>query len=138
MEIQPEASELVAKRSRRTPRIANRLLKRLRDYAQVKSDGKIDTDLANQALTMLAIDHLGLDEIDRRLLKAIIEKFAGGPVGLNTIAATISEEMDTIETVYEPFLLQLGFLERTPRGRKATHAAYRHLGVEIPKTQTLL
>ncbi|PIT87048.1 MAG: Holliday junction branch migration DNA helicase RuvB [Candidatus Magasanikbacteria bacterium CG10_big_fil_rev_8_21_14_0_10_40_10] len=138
VELQPDASQLVAQRSRRTPRIANRLLKRVRDYTQVKGDGKIHHDIAKEALEMLAIDHLGLDEIDRRLLRALIEKFAGGPVGLNTLSAAISEEMDTIETIYEPFLLQLGFLERTPRGRKATTLAYQHFDLPTPKTATLL
>jgi holliday junction DNA helicase RuvB len=138
VEIHPDASQLVAKRARKTPRIANRLLKRLRDYAQVKADGKIHTKVAESALDMLAIDHLGLDEIDRRLIKAIVDKFNGGPVGLSTLAATVSEEINTIETIYEPFLLQLGFLERTPRGRKATKLAYDHLGSDFPETNTLL
>jgi Holliday junction DNA helicase RuvB len=138
VEITPEASKLISARARRTPRIANRLLKRVRDFTQVKSDGTITIDIANEALNMLMIDHLGLDEIDRRLLSALIDKFKGGPVGLNTIAASISEEMNTIETIYEPFLLQLGFLERTPRGRKATSAAYMHMGVNLPKINTLL
>jgi len=139
VEIHPESCNLIAKRARRTPRIANRLLKRVRDFTQVKGDGTICNNMANQALDMLAIDHLGLDEIDRRLLLALIEKFNGGPVGLNTLSATISEEMNTLETIYEPFLLRLGFLERTPRGRKATRAAYEHLGFELPsELQTLL
>lgn len=138
VKIHPKASQLVAKRSRRTPRIANRLLKRLRDFAQVKYNGNIQPHIAFEALKMLAIDKLGLDKIDRRLLKTIIEKFNGGPVGLSTLAATISEEQDTIETIYEPFLLRLGFLERTPRGRKATNLAYKHLKLEISKKQTLL
>jgi len=139
VEIHPESCNLIAKRARRTPRIANRLLKRVRDFTQVKGDGTICNNMANQALDMLAIDHLGLDEIDRRLLLALIEKFNSGPVGLNTLSATISEEMNTLETIYEPFLLRLGFLERTPRGRKATRAAYEHLGFELPsELQTLL
>ncbi len=139
MNIEPDAAALVAARSRRTPRIANRLLKRVRDFAQVRhEEKKIDKKIADEALNMLAIDHLGLDEIDRRLLDTLITKFSGGPAGLNTLAAAISEEMDTIETIYEPFLLQQGFLERTPRGRKATPAAYAHLGYEVPKGQALL
>jgi Holliday junction DNA helicase RuvB len=138
MDLDPEASALIAQRSRRTPRIANRLLKRVRDYAEVKHNGAVNKKTAAEALDLLAIDHLGLDETDRRLLQTLIEKFNGGPAGLNTLAAAISEEMDTIETIYEPFLLQTGFLERTPRGRKATPAAYGHLGYDIPKTNTLI
>ncbi|MBP6859443.1 MAG: Holliday junction branch migration DNA helicase RuvB [Candidatus Magasanikbacteria bacterium] len=138
MDIESEAGALIAKRSRRTPRIANRLLKRVRDFAEVKHNGTVNKKIADEALNMLAIDELGLDETDRRLLETLIEKFNGGPAGLNTLAAAISEEMDTIESIYEPFLLQTGFLERTPRGRKATPAAYRHLGYDIPKNQTLL
>ena len=138
MAIEPDAAALIAARSRRTPRIANRLLKRARDFSQVRHDGKINKQIADSALNMLAIDQLGLDEIDRRLLDTLINKFSGGPAGLNTLAAAISEEMDTIETIYEPFLLQMGFLERTPRGRKATPAAYIHLGYDTPKNQTLI
>lgn len=138
IKIHPASCQLVAQRARRTPRIANRLLKRVRDYTQVKGDGTINNDIAHEALKLLAIDHLGLDEIDRRLLTTLIEKFNGGPVGLNTLAAAISEEMDTIETIYEPFLLRLGFLERTPRGRKATNAAYQHLGFKTPSRQISL
>lgn len=133
-----EPLPLIASRARRTPRIANRLLKRIRDVAQVEGNGSIDKKVANRALGMLGIDEFGLDDIDRRLLTTLIEKFNGGPAGLNTLAAAIAEEMDTIETIYEPFLLQIGFLERTPRGRKATNAAYAHLGFEAPKAQTLL
>jgi len=136
--IHPLATTLIAERCRRTPRIANRLLKRLRDFAEVKSNGTIDNDSACEALEMLQIDQYGLDEIDRLMLKTMIEKFAGGPVGLNTLAAAIAEEMETIESIYEPFLMQMGFLERTPRGRRATPAAYSHLGFEPPKMQTLL
>ncbi len=138
VEIEPEATALIAERSRRTPRIANRLLKRVRDFAQVKHDGLVNKKIATEALNMLSIDQFGLDETDRRLLQTLIEKFSGGPAGLNTIAASISEEMDTIESIYEPFLLQMGFLERTPRGRRATAAAYAHLGYDAPKIQTLL
>ncbi len=138
VELEAEAAGVIAGRSRRTPRVANRLLKRVRDVAQVRGDGRVGIDIAKEALTMLAIDEFGLDEIDRRLLALVIEKFSGGPVGLNTLAAAIAEEMDTIETIYEPYLLQMGFLERTPRGRRATAAAYRHLGFEPPKVQTLI
>ena len=136
--IEPEATKIIAERARRTPRIANRLLKRVRDFAQVRHNGDVDSKIASEALNMLEIDNLGLDEIDRRLISTLIEKFGGGPAGLNTLSAAISEEMDTIETIYEPYLLQLGFLERTPRGRKATPAAYAHLGFDVPKNQTLL
>jgi Holliday junction DNA helicase RuvB len=129
-EIEPQASELIAKRARKTPRVANRLLKRVRDYAQVKANGIITKDLASEALALLDIDQLGLDDIDRKILQIIIEKFSGGPVGLNTLAAATSEEMETIEDIYEPFLLQLGFLNRTPRGRTATSSAYEHLGLK--------
>ncbi|KKR34921.1 MAG: Holliday junction ATP-dependent DNA helicase RuvB [Candidatus Magasanikbacteria bacterium GW2011_GWA2_40_10] len=139
MDIEQDAGALIAQRARRTPRIANRLLKRVRDFAQVRHDNKkIDKKIAAEALSMLAIDELGLDEIDRRLLDTLINKFSGGPAGLNTLATAISEEMDTIETIYEPFLLQMGFLERTPRGRRATPSAYIHLGYDAPKIQTLI
>ncbi len=138
VKIEPDATSLVATRARRTPRIANRLLKRIRDFAQVKHDGLVNKKIAGEALAMLAVDEFGLDDIDRRLLSTMIEKFSGGPVGLSTIAAAIAEEMDTIETVYEPYLLQIGFLERTPRGRKATKHAYQHLGFDEPKNSTLL
>ncbi|MBN1779374.1 MAG: Holliday junction branch migration DNA helicase RuvB [Candidatus Buchananbacteria bacterium] len=134
------ASEQIAKRARKTPRIANRLLKRVRDFAEVKADGRITEDIANQALTMLDVDEFGLDEIDRRILHIIIDKFNGGPVGLNTIAAATGEEMDTIEEVYEPFLMQIGLLKRTPKGRMATENAYKHLGLKItnPEIQNKL
>jgi len=125
----------IAKRSRRTPRVANRILKRLRDYAQVKGDGIITHALARDALSMLDIDHLGLDDIDRRILGVIIEKFKGGPAGVQAIAAAVAEEMETIEEVYEPYLMQLGFLQRTPRGRMVTELAYRHLQLEQPQSQ---
>jgi Holliday junction DNA helicase RuvB len=127
------ASE-VARRARGTPRVANRLLKRVRDYAQVRADGQITAPVAQQALSMLQIDANGLDEMDRRVLETITQKFDGGPVGLETIAASISEEADTIMDVVEPYLLQLGFLDRTPRGRVATRRAYEHLGLEPPET----
>ncbi len=130
--IAAEGARAVAHRSRGTPRVANRLLKRVRDYAQVRSEGAITPDLANAALMMLEVDDLGLDDVDRRILRAIIEKFNGGPVGIETLAASISEETDTVMDVYEPYLIQLGFLQRTPRGRVATSAAYRHLGIAPP------
>lgn len=126
--IKPEASQLIAGRARRTPRVANRLLRRVRDFAEVKHDGQIDNDVAEKALQMLKIDQHGLDEVDRKILRAIIDNFQGGPVGLNTLAAAIAEEMDTIESVYEPYLMQIGMVERTPRGRRATKQAYEHLG----------
>ncbi len=127
--IDEAADREIARRARGTPRIANRLLKRVRDYAQVRAAGYITEDVAQEALALLDIDPLGLDEIDRRVLSTIIHKFEGGPVGLNTIAASIGEEEDTIMDVYEPYLLQLGFLERRPRGRVATRRAYEYLGV---------
>ena len=119
----------IGRRARGTPRVALRLLKRVRDYAQVRADGAITASVANGALDLMEVDQLGLDDIDRRVLRTIIEKFGGGPVGLETIAASISEEADTIMDVYEPYLLQLGFLDRTPRGRTATRLAYEHLGL---------
>lgn len=130
--ITPEGAEEIARRGRGTPRIAIRLLKRVRDYAQVLGDGTITGDLARAALDRLAVDALGLDDIDRMILRTIVEKFDGGPVGIQTLAAATSEEPDTIETVYEPFLIQLGFLQRTPRGRIATRRAYEHLGIPYP------
>lgn len=136
--IENEAMGEIAKRSRRTPRVANRLLKRVRDYVEVKGDGRINMDFCSRALKMLEIDELGLDEIDRRILSLIIEKFNGGPVGLNTIAAATGEEMATIEEIYEPFLIQLGFLARTPRGRVVTDFGYKHLGFKIPDHQNKL
>ena len=131
-EIEAQAVTEIAQRSRGTPRVTNRLLKRVRDYAQVRADGKITAGVAHQALAMMEVDELGLDEIDRKVLRTIIEKFGGGPVGLDTIAAAVSEEADTIMDVYEPYLLQLGFLDRTPRGRTATRRAYEHLGLPTP------
>ncbi|HOP81079.1 MAG TPA: Holliday junction branch migration DNA helicase RuvB, partial [Armatimonadota bacterium] len=124
-----EGAAEVARRSRGTPRITNRLLKRVRDYAQVRADGIITKEVANNALAMLEVDHRGLDTLDRKFLRTIIEKFDGGPVGIETVAAAIGEERDTIEDVYEPYLLQIGFLQRTPRGRVATRLAYEHLGI---------
>jgi Holliday junction DNA helicase RuvB len=130
--VQDAGVEEIACRARGTPRVALRLLKRVRDYAQVRGDGVITPDIAQQALELLEVDALGLDDLDRRVLSTIIEKFGGGPVGLDTIAAAISEESDTIMDVVEPYLLQLGFLERTSRGRKATPLAYEHMGVPLP------
>jgi Holliday junction DNA helicase RuvB len=127
--ITDEGAREIGSRARGTPRIANRLLRRVRDYAQVIADGTITLDVARDALASLEVDTLGLDENDRRLLRAIIELFHGGPVGLSTLAASLAEEVDAIEDVYEPFLLQLGFLQRTPRGRIATRRAYEHLGL---------
>ncbi|MDF2890226.1 MAG: ruvB [Clostridia bacterium] len=127
--IDEEGAWEIAKRSRGTPRIANRLLKRVRDYAQVKAEGIIDMDTADKALKMLEVDDRGLDEIDKKMMLAIIHKFAGGPVGLDTLAASIGEDSGTIEDVYEPYLLQIGFINRTPRGRTATELAYRHFGI---------
>ncbi len=124
----------IARRSRGTPRIVNRMLKRVRDFAQVKGDGVITASIADTALKALEVDHLGLDNIDRRMLRSIVENFSGGPVGLETLAATIGEEAITLEDVYEPYLLQIGFLSRTPRGRVATPKAYEHLGI-APKGQ---
>lgn len=132
--IDPGGAEEIARRSRGTPRIANRLLKRVRDYAQVRAEGRITKAVADAALTMLDVDPLGLDRVDRKLLKCIIEKFGGGPVGVDTLAAATSEEAETIEDVYEPYLLQLGFLNRTPRGRTATLPAYQHLGIPVKET----
>ncbi len=123
----------IARRARGTPRVANRLLKRVRDYAQVRANGAINAAVAAEAMAMLEVDERGLDDTDRKVLKTIVEKFNGGPVGLETIAASISEESDTIMDVYEPYLLQLGFLDRTPRGRVATRGAYEHLGLKYPE-----
>lgn len=131
-EIDHLAATEIAKRSRGTPRIANRLLRRVRDFAQVKGNGVIDFSLAKESLELLQVDRLGLDHIDHKLLRGIIEKFRGGPVGLETIAATIGEEPHTIEDVYEPYLLQIGFLQRTPRGRIVTDLVYRHFQMEVP------
>lgn len=133
-----DAAKLIATRARRTPRVANRLLKRLRDYAQIRNSGIISLGSANEALSMLRVDQEGLDEVDHKILHTIIEKFSGGPVGLSTLAAAIAEEMDTLETIYEPYLLQIGMIERTPRGRKATSTAYKHLGMKAPLSQDTL
>lgn len=130
IEIAGEGALEIARRSRGTPRISNRLLKRVRDYAQVRAGGEINPDVVDKALKLMEIDELGLDSIDHKLLRTIINKFDGGPVGLNTLAAAISEESETIEDVYEPYLLQIGFIERTPRGRVATARAYDHLKIK--------
>lgn len=132
VEITKDAALEIAKRSRGTPRIANRLLRRVRDFAQVKGNGMIDLSLADHSLQLLQVDPLGLDHIDHKLLKGIIEMFRGGPVGLDTIAATIGEESHTIEDVYEPYLLQIGFIQRTPRGRIVTNLVYQHFQMEVP------
>lgn len=137
VEAEEKAISEIAKRSRKTPRIANRLLKRARDYAQIKGAGLVTHDLCMQALKMLGVDHYGLDQMDRKILEIIIHKFGGGPVGLSTIAAATAEDIGTIEDIYEPFLMQLGFLERTPRGRLATSAAHKHFGVSVQQ-KTLL
>jgi len=129
--INPEGASEIARRARGTPRVANRLLKRVRDYAQVRHNGTINKEVAVEALEFFEVDPLGLDEIDRRLLRIIIEKFGGGPVGLDTIAAAVGEEADTVEDVYEPYLMQKGLLARTPRGRVVTSESYRHLGVVV-------
>ncbi len=131
-----EGLQQIASRSRGTPRVANRLLRRVRDYAQVKGNGVIDKEVSLTALDLLQIDALGLEEADHKVLLTVIEKFDGGPVGLDTIAASISEEADTVMDVYEPYLLQLGFLERTPRGRVATRHAYEHLDLKFPEKKT--
>jgi Holliday junction DNA helicase RuvB len=131
--MQGDGALEIAKRSRGTPRIANRLLRRVRDYAQVKSDGVVTSEIADAALKMLDVDHLGFDVMDRKLLLAVLEKFGGGPVGLDNLAAAIGEERDTIEDVLEPYLIQQGYLMRTPRGRVATQQAYQHFGLPIPK-----
>lgn len=130
--IEEDGAMEIAKRSRGTPRIANRMLRRVRDFAQVKAGGVITRSVADQALTALEVDHLGLDAIDRRMLSSIIEHYGGGPVGLETLAATINEESVTLEDVYEPYLMQMGFLTRTPRGRCVTRRAYEHLGLSVP------
>ncbi len=135
IEINSEGAEKIAQSSRQTPRIANRLIKRVRDYAQVKGDGTITKKITEEALRDLEVDHLGLEETDRKILKTIIEKFDGGPVGLSTISSAISEEKDTVEDVYEPYLVKLGFIARTPRGRIATKLAYEHLEIEYPEKE---
>ena len=136
VEIDTAGAEAIAQRARGTPRIANRLLRRVRDYAEVDYDGRITAAVAGDALNRMAVDRFGLDEVDRKLLTTIIEKFHGGPVGVGTICAAINEEKEAIEEMYEPYLIQIGFLNRTPRGRVVTHAAYQHLGLEwVPSDQ---
>lgn len=135
-QIKPPAAELIAERSRLTPRIANRILKRVRDYADVNGDGIIDEPHARAALVLLDIDELGLDTADRRLLEAIIDNYHGGPVGVETLAALLADERSTVEDHYEPYLMQIGLLERTPRGRKVTHKAYKHLGKKPSSSDT--
>ena len=134
VEITESGAQEVAKRSRGTPRISNRLLRRVRDYAQVKADGIVSSEVADAALKMLDVDSLGFDVMDRKLLSAVLEKFGGGPVGLDNLAAAIGEERETIEDVLEPYLIQQGYLMRTPRGRVATSLAYQHFGLPVPKT----
>jgi Holliday junction DNA helicase RuvB len=130
--IDREAAVEIAKRARGTPRVANRLLRRVRDYAQVRANGHISVEVAHRALSLLEVDEHGFDEIDRRLLRTVIEKFSGGPVGVASLAAAMSEERDAIEDIYEPFLIQIGFLDRTPRGRVATAKAYEYFGLDAP------
>jgi holliday junction DNA helicase RuvB len=131
--IDPEGAEVLAGRSRGTPRIANRLLRRVRDYAEVRADGRIDAAVAEAALELFEVDRLGLDKLDLSLLRVLCERFGGAPVGLATLAVSVGEEQDTVEDVTEPYLLQLGFLQRTPRGRVATPAAFAHLGLAVPR-----
>jgi Holliday junction DNA helicase RuvB len=130
--IEPDAAVEIAKRSRGTPRVANRLLRRVRDYAQVRASGEITVEVAHRAMQLLEVDEHGFDEVDRRLLRTIIDKFGGGPVGVASLAAAMSEERDAIEDIYEPFLIQIGFLDRTPRGRVATARAYEYFGLTAP------
>jgi len=138
VEVDDVAGREIARRSRGTPRIANRLLRRVRDYAQVRADGSVTVEVARAALQLLEVDDRGFDELDRRLLRTIIEKFSGGPVGINSLAAAIHEEKDAIEDIYEPFLIQAGFLDRTPRGRVATARAYEYLGLASPEKDSRL
>jgi len=138
IELEEDGALAIAQRSRGTPRVANRLLKRVRDYAEVRGTGVVSGEVAMQALDLLQVDHAGLDRLDREILRAICEKFGGGPVGLSTLAVAVGEEQDTIEDVYEPYLLQRGLIERTPRGRAATRHAFTHLGLEPPGPLSLL
>ena len=138
VEIDDAASAEIARRSRGTPRIANRLLRRVRDYAQVRADGRINAEVAAAAMELLEVDDHGFDEVDRKLLRTIIDKFSGGPVGVNSLAAAINEEKDAIEDMYEPFLIQAGFLDRTPRGRVATARAYEYFGLAVPRRDSTL
>jgi Holliday junction DNA helicase RuvB len=132
VEIDDDGAVAIAQRSRGTPRVANRLLKRVRDYAEVRHSGVVTAPIAASALDLLQVDHEGLDRLDREILRTICDKFGGGPVGLSTLAVSVGEEQDTIEDVYEPYLLQRGLIERTPRGRAATKRGYAHLGLEPP------
>ncbi len=132
IEVNQEGADIISRRSRGTPRVANRLLKRVRDYAQVRAGGSIDEKVADEALANMGIDDMGLDPLDKRFLRAIMEKYDGGPVGLETMAATLCEEVDTLTDIIEPYLLKIGFLQRSPRGRIATRGAYKHLGIETP------
>ena len=138
VEVDSDAASEIGRRSRGTPRIANRLLRRVRDYAQVRADGRITMEVAQAAMTLLEVDAHGFDEVDRKLLRTIIDKFSGGPVGVNSLAAAISEEKDAIEDMYEPFLIQAGFLDRTPRGRVATARAYEYFGLTAPRRDSSL
>ena len=135
--IDSDAAAEIARRARGTPRVANRLLRRVRDYAQVRADGRITVEVARRALALLEVDEHGLDEVDRRLLRTIIEKFNGGPVGIGSLAAAMSEERDALEDIHEPFLIQAGFLDRTPRGRVATARAYEYFGLTAPQKDRL-
>lgn len=137
IKVDDAGAKEISGRSRKTPRIANRLLKRVRDFAEVKKDGEIDKEIAGEAMEKLGVDAIGLDQTDKNLLSTVIEKFNGGPVGLSTLAAATAEEIDTIEDVYEPYLIQIGFLERTPKGRKATERAKKHLGFKEDNSQKL-
>ena len=137
VEIEAPAAAEIARRSRGTPRVANRLLRRVRDYAQVRADGRVTPDVAARALALLEVDEHGFDEVDRRLLRTIIDKFDGGPVGVATLAAALSEERDALEDIHEPFLMQIGFLDRTPRGRVATARAYEYFGLKSPGKERL-
>jgi Holliday junction DNA helicase RuvB len=137
VEIDHDAAHEIARRSRGTPRVANRLLRRVRDYAQVRADGRVTVDVARHALTLLEVDEHGFDEVDRRLLRTIVDKFGGGPVGVASLAAALSEERDALEDIHEPFLIQAGFLERTPRGRVATARAYEYFGLSAPQRDRL-
>ena len=137
VEIESQAAAEIARRSRGTPRVANRLLRRVRDYAQVRADGRVTVEIARKALAMLEVDEHGFDEVDRRLLRAIVDKFGGGPVGVASLAAALSEERDALEDIHEPFLIQAGFLERTPRGRVATARAYEYFGLTAPQRDRL-
>jgi Holliday junction DNA helicase RuvB len=135
--IDDDAATEIARRSRGTPRVANRLLRRVRDYAEVRADGRVSGDVARKALELLEVDEHGFDEVDRRLLRTIIDKFGGGPVGVGSLAAAMSEERDAIEEIYEPFLIQIGFIDRTPRGRVATPRAYEYFGLSSPSKDRL-